>query len=352
MHFSVLTHLQTLQKSDMKTSPADQHDFAEVHDWFETAMMQQIEDMMKPYDENTSNPTHLEFVDMSESVLKDYHEKGQDVVRLPNGSIHLIFERWFHDNYIVENGLVLQRKWGQLHHPKRTKKAKQMQVIENYPFDRLYPSLDRFAEDWYGYHYHEAAQAYGYYSNPNGHYDWYQVGGRWPDRLLIAADDPFYVPGEKTWAATDEEKKAPDGYRWVTGARKSAIQWELMKSLAADKATKLFHQLEQWFTTGTKPTELDDGFRLMENNIAYWGDLVRRKDTTLEQFLLERGLAPEQRFLLGAFYIINDGIWACQDDYSDESNRGSDILPWSQYMEQYLDGLSDDAFIVTLDIHD
>lgn len=29
------------------------------------------------------------------------------------------------------------------------------------------------------YAYDEASQQYGYYSNPNSHWDWYQVGGRW-----------------------------------------------------------------------------------------------------------------------------------------------------------------------------
>lgn len=351
MHFSILTHLVFPQSFASDNFQLEHPDSTLTHGLFEKTMMHQIDEMMKPYDGNTENSEYLEFEDMSESLREDYHKRGLDVVRLSNGSIRRTYDQWFRDNFVIENGVVFQRRWGPLHHPKRSKKAKRMQLLESYPFDKFYPSIEAFAEEWHGYRYDESYQAYGYYSNPNGRYDWYQVGGRWPDRLLIAAEDPFYVSAERSWAVKDEEKKAPDGYRWVTGARKSTIQWDLMKSWAIERATALFGKLEQWFSTGTKPEDLDDCFYLIEDNIVYWGDIVRNKSTTLAQFLQERGLAPEQRFLLGSFYIINEGSWECQDSYPDESDEGNKRISWGQYMEQYLDGLPDDALIVTLDIH-
>jgi hypothetical protein len=40
-----------------------------------------------------------------------------------------------------------------------------------------YPTLDKFAKDYYGYR--KVNGRYGYMSNPNAKWDWYQEGGRW-----------------------------------------------------------------------------------------------------------------------------------------------------------------------------
>ena len=45
-----------------------------------------------------------------------------------------------------------------------------------------YPTLDKFAKEYYGYNKREGR--YGYMSNPDAKWDWYSVGGRW-DGFLI-----------------------------------------------------------------------------------------------------------------------------------------------------------------------
>lgn len=40
-----------------------------------------------------------------------------------------------------------------------------------------YPTLDKYAKDYYGYR--KVAGRYGYMSNPNAKWDWYSEGGRW-----------------------------------------------------------------------------------------------------------------------------------------------------------------------------
>lgn len=40
-----------------------------------------------------------------------------------------------------------------------------------------YSSLERYATEYHGYHEYDGR--YGYWSNPNAKWDWYQIGGRW-----------------------------------------------------------------------------------------------------------------------------------------------------------------------------
>lgn len=339
MHFSVLTHLDfpSEHKENMTQSR------------FESAMTVEIEDRMAPFDENTENPDYLEFQDMDDEVRKDYQEKTLTAVRLPNGSIIPTFWSQFSRHYCVENGLVFQKNWGRLRHSKRTKKARRMCVLPDYPVSKLCKRLDEFAQNFYGYTFDAEYLAYGYRYNPDSFYDWFQVGGRWPLRFLIPDNDPFYILGEKSWASEKGEKKAPDGYRWVTGARKSSIQWELMKLLAVDAATAMFHELEQWYLTGVAPDDEQFWGHVTDKGIEYFGELIYEKGLTLEQYLKDRNLTPEQRLIPSAYYILDDGSVECCDQHSD---NGEDGDSWDQYVADYLDSLPNDAVIVTLDCHD
>lgn len=48
-----------------------------------------------------------------------------------------------------------------------------------------YENLDEFMENYHGYVKNKETGKYGYYFNPNAHWDWYQVGGRWSNALLL-----------------------------------------------------------------------------------------------------------------------------------------------------------------------
>jgi hypothetical protein len=50
------------------------------------------------------------------------------------------------------------------------------------PSKAKYPTLDKFAKDYYGYR--KINGRYGYMSNPNAKYDWYMDGGRWDGYLI------------------------------------------------------------------------------------------------------------------------------------------------------------------------
>ena len=89
-------------------------------------------ELMAPYNEATEERRYLEFDDRTESLKVEFAEKV-DCVRLADGWIREINDWWFAKAYTIRNGKVYQREAGPLRHEKRTKKAKRMTVLPDYP---------------------------------------------------------------------------------------------------------------------------------------------------------------------------------------------------------------------------
>lgn len=359
MHFTVLTALQFPYAADiMKNNilriptPITPDALARVQGQFERDMTAIIDATMEPYNEATDNSAYLVFQDMDEEVRSGYQNDKLDCARMPDGKILTLWDIPFSKHFTVEGGIVYERNWGPLHHKKRTKRAKQIKFMPNRPVKQLYKTMESYAEDYHGYQFHKGYQAYGYMTNPNGYYDWYQVGGRWELEYLIRSDDPFYILGESSWCNRSETKKAPQGYRWVSGARKSSICWDKMKEIAVEEATATFQQLEQWFISGVRPE--GDSFigTVTENGITGWGGMLYEKGMTLEQYIAARGLASDRRHLPSTYYILEDGEWMCSNSYM-KRDKESEIRPsWDREIADYYDSLPDDAVLVTIDCHD
>lgn len=95
--------------------------------------LEEIEDLLAPYEEGTNDSMYLEWVPASESmeeITAKFNEKN-------DGS----------------------------------------------------ETLNQFVKRWYGYDYHPIHKNYGCLCNPHAKWDWYQIGGRWED-ILRLKDDP------------------------------------------------------------------------------------------------------------------------------------------------------------------
>ena len=150
---------------------------------------------LEPYWENTEDPRYLVFSDCTEEYRADYENDGEILVRLLDGRWVSPFSTAFQRNYTLDEGKIYKRSFGQLHHRKRTKKAKRMKALYM-PFKKAYRSFSTFAEELCGLARGEEPGTYGFYRNPNAKWDWFQIGGRWPDRFLVKADCPMVHTGE------------------------------------------------------------------------------------------------------------------------------------------------------------
>lgn len=63
--------------------------------------------------------------------------------------------------------------------------------------------------------------------NPNSKWDWYEIGGRWNKILLVKEEVKDIEEGTPSWGNLDSiNKKAPEGFKWVTGAKIKDIEFE------------------------------------------------------------------------------------------------------------------------------
>jgi len=309
-----------------------------------------IEETMAPFCESAEEPEYLAFEDKTDEVTREYTEDTVNCFVLPNGKIAPENRRLAH-LFAIKDGMVYQRAAGPLKHDMRTKKAKKMRALPSYPLKKLYKTLDEFVESCYGYPYYESTQRYGYFYNPNAVWDWYLIGGRWPFVFLVKVDCPSIVEGERSWASRDDSCDAPDGYRWVAGARKKDVEWDLMKVLAIKSEEQRFINCVEAFE---KERKSDNPLIVItERGIESWGDLLYEKGETLERFLERNALAPGCKYPITAFSFIEDGEYVSQGDmgwFGYCSNNKPDD-EWRQTLQDFIDHIPDENLIVMVDCH-
>lgn len=311
-------------------------------------------EVMEPYSENTENPAYLEFVDETEEGRSSYESKGIDCVRMPDGRIIPCYERAFSDRYELVGDKVYKRDYGPLHHRKRTKKAKRILPLPDYPLKKLYPSFDDFMARYKGCTRDEATGRYGYYSNPNAQWDWWQVGGRWPLRFLVKEDCPLVILGQPSSMFKEQPYwDAPEGYRWVAGARKGDIAWNVMRDLFQTQEKNQFQVYESWFQAHAVPPGAGYPLAITEDGIISWGEYVYRKGETLEGYLDRMGVSDHYRYPFSTFACVDGEGWNSQGSmgWFGISYDNQDEVVWNKSVNDFIARQPDDAVLISLDCH-
>ena len=104
-----------------------------------------IRETMERFNCCTEDKRFLEFEDRTAEFLADYN-KNVTCVRLPDGRIVEELSRPLWGKFIVKDGLVYQKDFGPLHHPKRSKRAKKMKALPDYPRRKLYKSFEDYLD--------------------------------------------------------------------------------------------------------------------------------------------------------------------------------------------------------------
>ena len=316
---------------------------------FSRAVNDGVSELMYPYCESLEDPEYLEFEDRTEKLREEY-ESVVDCIKLPQGTIVEQYGDPLWGRFVVRDGKVFQRDAGSLHHEKRTKKAKRMVALPNYPRKKLYKSFEKYAEERCGFSFDEKHQGYGYYYNPNAIWDWYSIGGRWPEMFLVKDDCTEYSIGERSWCNSDRKSEAPEGYRWVCAARKKDIAWDAMRDWRNQKAAERFHKLEQMFLAGK--TDPDFHGEIVPDGVMHWGELVYRKDSTLEEYLEEYGIPGCWKYPVGSHDIVDEGQWLSVEDSVQDPGTGSYApVDWRSCIDGYIDDMDEDMVLVSVDYH-
>ena len=316
---------------------------------FSRAVDSHISEVMYPYFVGIEDPQYMEFIDRTAQLREEFKE-GVDCIKLPEGRIVEWYSNPIYNSFTIRDGKVFQRGAGPLHQEKRTKSAKRMKALLNYPREKLYKDFREYAENACGMIFDEEHQGYGFYYNPNGMWDWYSIGGRWPDMFLVQETCTEYSIGERSWCNMDKTFEAPEGYIWVCAARKKDIAWDVMRDWENQKATRAFDRLEKMFMSG----KIEDNFRgeIVEDGILQWDMYIYHKGDLLETYLEEYGIPKDWKYPIGVHDIVDADEWQAKDDKIYDSETGTYIpVDWRKCLDEYIDALDEDAVLVGVDYH-
>lgn len=307
-----------------------------------------IEDLMHPY--GSESEDCYEFCDQKGDVQSGYENRSCDCVRLPDGRIVSLYDRSVYGKFVIRNGQVFQKKAGPLQHPMRTHKAKKMKALPDYPFKKLYKTMHEYAIDYCDYEYDEATNGYGYYCNPNAMWDWYQIGGRWPVTFLVKDTCTEYSFGERSWGNDDDEYPCPDGYMWVSAARKKDIEWSRMKDWYLLQAKERFQDLEDTFIRGLK--EPGKYLNVKDGAVYSFVDLVYKIGESEEDYLSRMRVTDDRKYPVSFCDLIDENDWLAQGhDYQSPERGEQQALTWAQTIQEFIDDLDDEDVLVSIDYH-
>ncbi len=315
---------------------------------FARAVDNAISDVMEPYSEEPSNPEYLEFEDHTEGLTDEYNNDSCDCIKLPNGKIVSVESYFAWDRFIIKDGKVYEKYSGPLKHEKRSKRAKKMEALPNYPLKKAYKSLSDYVEQESGVSYNKDYGGYGYLYNPNVFYDWYSIGGRWTELFLVKTSCQEVSLGERSWAET-EYYPTPKGYKWVCAARKKDIEWQVMREWKLRRAVKGFYSFKRIFDSDRKSKYIP--FKITDDGLFYYGFMYYKKDETLIEYLERHEIMQTYKYPpLFYGYLGDDGYHYKDEMRIDDKNASAEEL-WDKKMSEYIDSLSDDTVLVGVDCH-
>lgn len=325
---------------------------------FARCVMTLMYDKMDPYNEQTENPKFLQFEDRTDELRQKY-EECINCIKLPNGRILPENDWFFRGKFVIhEDGKVYQRNYGQLKNDKRSKKAKKMTAILNYPYKKLYKTFEEFAEIGNGLRYNEYFGGYGYTFNPEAFYDWCVIGGRWPRRFLVKNECKEYSIGNRSWGKLDIEFDAPTGYRWVAAARKKDIQWQVMRDWKLECAKKEFYMFEEIYKSKIIPKDMF--CKIAENKlVGDFGMLYYIEGETLESYLKRNHIVDTFKYpAITLGFLDDDGYHEEREVWIDSRSRKrvnkqkrKNRIEFRRRLDEYLESIPDEAVIVGVDCH-
>lgn len=121
-----------------------------------------VAEMLAPFYENTKDERYLAFVDEEDEMREKYATGSTERIRCADGSLVLPWDERF-------------RVAGSWERPEAPACLERVEV----PFRETYPTFEAYAKDWCGHDGPKPNGRYGHTTNPNGHWDWYKIGGRW-----------------------------------------------------------------------------------------------------------------------------------------------------------------------------
>jgi len=157
-----------------------------------------VEEMLTPYyEQGEDDDDFMEFQDCTDEVNKEWDTLTVTRIEL-DGKLYGSRDR----ELVEKTGL---ERFGMMYPDPELDAAiaKLGGVKKEISVQEVYDSFGAFVEDYHGYRLNDQGQ-YGYYTNPNAKWDWWQIGGRWTGHWP-SKDGAETGMGERSWANEGEE---------------------------------------------------------------------------------------------------------------------------------------------------
>lgn len=278
----------------------------------------------------------LDFNDRTDEFRKEYDEESIEIIKRPDGS------------------------WVFAHAATNADKAAQIAPV-SVKFSELYPTFEEFCNRWRGAKPNEQGR-YGYSSNPNAKWDWYQIGGRWSG-YFKALPGAIGKVGE---SGVFGNKARPGMYDQL---RRGDIDFDGMRADAAAEANKHYDAYEaavaglkvpkRWTEFRTAYENTDDAREAYNTTpyitalraasiLPWFEDPVAFYGIGREKFV-ER--ASNSTFV--PFAVLKDGEWFAKGEMGWFGLSSDDVDPetWSDRVWELLRDLPEDTLITAVDCH-
>ena len=252
-----------------------------------------VDERLAPYQENNHGTVPDEYLEWKDKE-GEYRENWE------KGSVE-VYE--INDEYVL---------------PWNAKNVDDDKELVEVSFKELFEDFKEFAKEWYN-----SEGEHGYYHNPNAKWDWYEIGGRWKDSLLVKENVENVSKGDPGLGY--KELEAPEEYKWVDQALVKDVEWDKMKEYSKKRSEELWEEAQ----------EVDEDARSFKYGIT--------EDMTKEEYVNDYNDFT-------TFAILDEG-WKEKGNMMMFGMVANEDESWPEQYQKYLDELDDEEIITFVDCH-
>lgn len=232
----------------------------------------------------------------------------------------------------------------------QTEESKALELVTDYPVKSWYPSFEAYCDEHRGF-VKASDGRWGYTCNPNAKWDWWQIGGRFPNQFLVPAGLQDCIPSAKD----DDGESAipPEGYQYADAARKKDICWDVMRKIAVDTVEKRYQKCVKAFETKDL-TDFGPLCRILDEGISAWGEMLYLKGETLDEYKARKGATDLDRYMCHTYaFVDRNGDWTGSGDmgWFGISSNDKDERAWNDEIQKLMNEAKDDDFLAIVDCH-
>ena len=222
--------------------------------------------------------------------------------------------------------------------------------MTDYPVKSWYPSFEAYCDEHRGF-VKASDGRWGYTCNPNAKWDWWQIGGRFPNRFLVPAGLQDCIPSAKD--DDGESATPPEGYQYADAARKKDICWDVMRKIAVDTVEKRYQKCVKAFETKDL-SDFGPLCRILDEGISAWGEMLYLKGETLDEYKARKGATDLDRYMFHTYaFVDRNGDWTGSGDmgWFGISSNDKDERAWNDEIQKLMNEAKDDDFLAIVDCH-